>query len=245
MGVEWELCWPGRDTRWPFWRRIPPWENPSVCTGIVSRECLKRFSIPAELVLKELHSASVFSPSGKVLRLERSQMQAAVIDRGAFNAYMARQAQESGVDYLLGHNVTRVRINPDGVIVFAERGGKQLIFEARAMVLACGFGSKLPEKLGLGKARAWTVGAQTEVVAKGLSEVQVYPGNAIAPGFFGWLVPIGGDKALAGLMARDHADEHLDAFLALLKTKGGITSSDIKNALPRDNASSAAENIHQ
>ncbi|RJO62185.1 MAG: NAD(P)/FAD-dependent oxidoreductase [Dehalococcoidia bacterium] len=202
-------------------------KNPSVggpvcCTGIVSRECLRRFSIPPELVLKELNSASVFSPSGKSLRLERSEVQAAVIDRGAFNAWMARQAQDEGVDYKLAHNVTDVMINPDGVMLKADRRGKEEHFEAHALVLACGFGSRLPEKLGFDRARDWTVGAQAEVEAPDLAEVEGYLGRDVAPGFFGWLVPSGGSTALAGLMAGKEAGTRLEAFLALLKKQGRI-----------------------
>jgi flavin-dependent dehydrogenase len=131
-------------------------KNPSVggpvcCTGIVSRECLKRFSIPQELVLKELSGAVVHSPSGKIIGLERKDVQAAVIDRGAFNAWMARQAQDAGADYLLAHNVTDIQLNPDGVVATVDRRGKKDYFTARAMVLACGFGTHLPEKLDSAK----------------------------------------------------------------------------------------------
>jgi digeranylgeranylglycerophospholipid reductase len=196
--------------------------GPVCCTGIVSRDCLKRFSIPQELVLKELSSAVVHSPSGKIIRLERKDVQAAVIDRGAFNAWMARQAQDAGADYLLAHNVTDIQVNPDGVVATVDRRGKKDYFTARAMVLACGFGTHLPEKLGSGKAREWTAGAQTEVQARDLKEVEIYLGKDIAPGFFGWLVPCGESTALAGLMAKEDADGRLDRFLSLLKDEKKI-----------------------
>jgi len=204
--------------------KSPSVGGPVCCTGIVSRECLKHFNIPPELVLKELKSASIFSPSGKVLRLERSETQAAVIDRGAYNAYMARQAQDEGADYQLAHNVTHIQVNPDGVVARVECRGKEVIFEARALVLACGFGSRLPEKVGFGQAREWTVGAQVEVEAINLSEVEIFPGREVAPGFFGWLVPSGDTTALAGLMAQEEADSRLENFLTFLKTKGRIRS---------------------
>ena len=201
--------------------------NPSVggrvcCTGIVSFECLKHFQIPRELVLKELNSASVFSPSGKVLRLERSEMQAAVIDRGAFNAYMASEAQEAGADYLLGHNVKDIVVNPDGVIVYSDSSGDRNVFQARAVALGCGFGSKLSEKLGFEKCKKWTAGVQAEVEAPGLSEIEIFAGNKVAPGYFAWLVPSGGSTALAGLMARRNAGGYIEAFLKNLKMAGKI-----------------------
>jgi flavin-dependent dehydrogenase len=147
-----------------------------------------------------------------------------VIDRGAYNAYMARQAQDEGADYLLGHHVTDVKINPDGIIATVECRGKAESYEARVVVLACGFGSRFPEKLGFGKARDWAVGAQVEVEARDLSEVEIYTGRDVAPGFFGWLVPSGDSMALAGLMARKQADSRLENFISLLKSKGRISA---------------------
>jgi digeranylgeranylglycerophospholipid reductase len=204
--------------------KSPSIGGPVCCTGIVSRECINRFSIPPELVLEELASASIFSPSGKLLRLERSETQAAVIDRGAYNAYMAGQAQDEGVDYLMGHHVTHIQANPDKVVITVDFSGKVLTFEAHAILLACGFGSRLPEKAGFGKCRDWAAGAQVEVEANDLSEVEIYLGRDIAPGFFGWLVPSGGSAGLAGLMAKQEADSRMERFISLLKSKGRISA---------------------
>ncbi len=198
--------------------------GPVCCTGIVSRECLNRFSIPPELVLKELISASIFSPSGKLLRLTRSETQAVVIDRGAYNAYMARQAQDEGTDYLMGHYVTHIQVNPDRVIATVDFSGKVLTFEAHALLLACGFGSRLPEKAGFGKCREWAAGAQVEVEVNDLSEVEIYLGGDIAPGFFGWLVPTAVSTGLAGLMTRHEADSRMERFISLLKSRGRISA---------------------
>ncbi|MCL2679325.1 MAG: NAD(P)/FAD-dependent oxidoreductase [Dehalococcoidia bacterium] len=204
--------------------------NPSVggrvcCTGIVSVECLKRFKIPRELVLAELRGAQAFSPSGRILHISRGEAQAVVIDRGVFNAFMARQAQEMGADYLLDNRVESLSVKPDEVAASVERrDGTRETFLARAVVLACGFGSRLPEKLGLGKINSWTAGAQVEVEAPQLnSEVEVYVGRGVAPGFFAWLVPSGNGMALAGLMSRRAVDVHLTAFLEKLKATGKIT----------------------
>lgn len=202
--------------------------NPVCCTGIVSQECLKRFVIPSNLVLKELNSASIFSASGSLLKLERSEKQAAVIDRGAYNAYMARQAQESGADYLLAHRVTAIQINPDGVVASVDCNGKILIFEGRALVLACGFGSKLVEEMSLGRMRDWAAGAQAEVEAGDLKEIEIYLGRDVAPGSFAWLVPAGGSRALAGLMTRRGADGYLDRFISHLRAEGKIVGDSAK-----------------
>ncbi len=57
--------------------------------------------------------------------------------------------------------------------------------------------------------------------------MEIYLGNGITPGFFGWLVPCGESTALAGLMAKEDADGRLDRFLSLLK-------DGVKSALARE-----------
>jgi digeranylgeranylglycerophospholipid reductase len=197
--------------------------GPVCCTGIVSQECRQRFQIPSELILKELNSASVYSPGGKVFRLQREETQAVVLNRGPFNAYMARQAQEAGVDYLLGHSVVEIRSNPDGIVARAETAGKEEYFQARAVVLACGFGSRLPQQLGFNETGKWVVGAQAVVEAPQLEEVEVYLGRTTVPGYFAWLAPAGDGTALAGLMTRENADGRLAAFLSDLEKRGKIS----------------------
>jgi len=197
--------------------------QPVCCTGIISCECLRHFAIPEELVLKRFNRASVHTPCDTVLRIEREEIQAVAIDRGAFNAYMARQAQDHGADYLLGQYATGIQINPDGVQVYSKHNGITACFSARAVVLACGFASRLPSALGFGKARDWTAGAQVEVSPCDLDEVEVYLGSVLAPGYFAWLVPVGENRALAGLMADRQPHAHLAAFVALLRQKGRIT----------------------
>jgi len=196
--------------------------QPVCCTGIISRECLSHFAIPPELILRRLNSASVYMPGGAVLHIEREEMQAAAIDRGAFNAYMARQAQDCGADYLLGQRVNEIRINPDGVHISSANNGATAYFSACAVVLACGFASRFPYALRFGKARGRTVGAQVEVEACDLQEVEVYLGRELAPGYFAWLVPVEGKRALAGLMADRQAPDYLSHFVSLLQKNGRI-----------------------
>jgi flavin-dependent dehydrogenase len=199
--------------------------GPVCCTGIVSRECIARFSIPSSLILKELKSATIFPPSVEPLKLERPEVQAAVIDRGAYNAFMAREAQEQGADYLMSHRVTSVLQEPDGVVVTAENNGNVLIFEARGAVMATGFSSRLPEQTGFGRSARRAVGAQVKVTAGIIEEVEIFLGSGIAPGFFGWVVPTSGTKALVGLLAEREANLRLGKFLSLLKARGIVSAA--------------------
>ena len=193
------------------------------CTGIVSRECIEKFRFPTELIQRELYAASVFSPMDTELSIGREEVQAVVVDRGGLNAYLAREAQESGADYYLRCKVDGIKVNADGVRVSATDNGIKNYFYAQAIVMACGFAPRFMRSLGLGLGNKWVVGAQVEVEVSDLSKVEVFLGNTIAPGYFAWLVPVNEGMALAGLMTERDAPCYMRAFLDLLHNKNRIT----------------------
>ncbi|GAH60574.1 unnamed protein product, partial [marine sediment metagenome] len=97
---------------------------------------------------------------------------------------------------------------------------------AQAIILACGFGSGLPEKIGLGEITDFVSGAQAEVNTIDIDEVEVYFGQKPFPGFFGWLVPTNHDKGLAGLLVANAPALYLRNFLHHLRAQGKIASTE-------------------
>jgi digeranylgeranylglycerophospholipid reductase len=201
--------------------------EPVCCTGIISEECFRAFEITPKVVFRHVNSASVYSPSGKRLRLARPASQAVVIDRPAFNAFMTERARKRGAEYRFGTRVAAVRVGRDMVSITTSVQGTQANLEARAVVVATGFGSFLTETIGLGRPRNLVGGSQAEVETRGVAEVEVYLGKGITPGFFAWLVPTSPNRALAGLLARHAPREQLKAFLGFLKDQDKITSIDV------------------
>lgn len=196
------------------------------CTGIISQGCVNSFAIDEDVILRRASSAKLFSPSGRVLRLWRQEPQACIIDRALLDVAMARRAQGRGAEYMLSSLVRGIEVNDDRVIVEAVRQGERLNFEARAAVIATGFCSSLVRGLGLGKVGDFVMGAQAEVEAIGLDEVEVYFGQEVAPGFFAWLVPTSPPRALAGLMSRRSPELYLKKLIASLLAQGKITSAE-------------------
>ena len=96
--------------------------------------------------------------------------------------------------------------------------------KARALVLASGFGSDLTGQVGLDKASDFATGVQAEVLAPSIDQIHVYFGRDVAPGFFAWLVPTCGGKALAGLLSRHHANVFMERLLLKLQTEGQVTA---------------------
>jgi len=196
------------------------------CTGIISQACASSFAIDSGVVLRWANSAKVFSPSGKLIRLWRPENQVCIVDREALDVAMASRAKDAGADYVLNCPVREIEVRDDRVILKAVGHRQRLSFEARAVVIATGFGSRLADRLGLGKVSDFVTGAQAEVTTRDVDEVEVYFGREISPGFFAWLVPTTPSRALAGLLSRRSPGLYLRRLISSLLAQGKIVSAD-------------------
>jgi len=196
------------------------------CTGIIGQECVSSFNIDENVILRQANSAKLFSPSGILFRLWREEPQACIIDRAAFDLAMANRAQANGAQYILNSLVRNIEFRDDRVRVEAAHQEERSSFEAKAVVIATGFGSKLVERLGLSKAGDFVMGAQAEVSAIEIDEVEVYLGQGIAPGFFAWLVPTSPHRALVGLLSRHNPGLYLRKLMLSLGAQGKIVPSE-------------------
>ena len=194
------------------------------CTGIIGQECVSSFDIDSNVVLRQANSAKLVSPSGKLLRLQREETQAYILDRAAFDTAMASRAQDSGAEYILDSPVSGIEIGGDRVRVETSNHEGRLNFEARAAVIAAGFGSRLVAGLGLGRVGDFAHGVQAEVETTGIKEIKVYFGREIAPRFFAWLVPTSPRMAWVGLMSRNNPGHYLRKLMSSLLTQGEIVT---------------------
>ena len=202
--------------------------EPVCCTGIISRECVNSFAIDDSVILGWANGARLISPSGRLLNLWRQETQACIVDRATFDMATVSRAQGMGVEYVLNSPVRAIKVRGDGVRIEATRQGEGLNFEARAVVMATGFSSRLVEGAGLGKVGDFVVGAQAEVETLGVNEVEVYFGQEIAPGFFAWLVPTSSPRALVGLLSRRSPGLYLKKLMSSLLAQGKIASAEVK-----------------
>ncbi len=192
------------------------------CTGIISQKCITSFAIDENVILRQTNSAKLFSPSGRLIRLWREQTQACIVDRAALDVAMVGRAQGKGAKYLSNSLVRNLQVGDDRVRVETIRQGERLNLEARAAVIAAGFGSTLIERLGLGRVGDFVMGAQAEVETIGIDEMEVYFGREIAPGFFAWLVPTLPPRALVGLLSRHSPELYLRRLMSSLQAQGKI-----------------------
>ena len=196
------------------------------CTGIISTECFQSLGLRADGILTSVNSARFFSPSGRCLRLQTENVQAYVVNRLLLDKAIASKAQSEGAKYFFSSPVIDIIRGKSYIQAKTSCSGAREIFNARAVVVANGFSPRLPLKLGLGRIKNSLVGAQAEIEAKDIDELEVYFGQEIAPGAFAWLVPTSVDKAYVGLLATSQAKLHLQEFLNNLYSRGRVTSRE-------------------
>lgn len=197
------------------------------CTGIISQECVNTFSIEERVILRQVKSASLFSPSGNHLHIRRTEPQACILDRVSFEIAMAERAQRAGAEYAFNSRVKDIAIKKNGASITVSVPGKALKIQTRTVVIASGFAPGLCERLGLGRFGDFTVGAQAEVETSGTDEVEVYFGD-MAPGFFAWLVPTTPARVRVGLLSRKKPGLYLRNLLAHLASQGKIATAQVE-----------------
>ena len=195
-----------------------------LCTGIVGPECVQRFPPDPSHIHHEAIAATVVSPAGKRYRITRERAQAFVLDRVAYVQSLADSAAAAGAEYRLGHQVTSIDMSNGRVDVGTRSRSGRHSYRARMLIIGSGFGTPLLDMAGLrnGHRRDHMIGAQAEVEAPGLESTEIYMGRAIAPGSFGWLVPLSDSRALAGTVSRERPDGEMERFLSSLQRIGKV-----------------------
>ncbi|MFO7772549.1 MAG: NAD(P)/FAD-dependent oxidoreductase [Dehalococcoidia bacterium] len=202
------------------------------CTGIISTECFDSLGLSTDVILTSANSARFFSPSGRCLRLQTEKIQAYVVHRSLLDRALASKAQSQGAQYFFSSPVVDIVPGKESIQAETLCFGAKEVFSARAVVLANGCRPRLPKKLGLGTIKSCLVGAQAEVEAKDIDEVEVYFGRKITPGSFAWIVPThfgnSTNKAYVGLLAPSRARLYLRRFLNDLFCQGRTTGQEVE-----------------
>ena len=137
-----------------------------------------------------------------------TRFRAAVVDRDRFDGLLGDGAVAAGAEVRTGARVTHLDVDGSGTHVRLALGGAASV-TARACVLACGASYRFTRQLSLGVPRVLVQSAQVEVPHPPHDHVEVYLGNVVAPGGFGWLVPFhrrGQAFAKVGLTCDRRAD---------------------------------------
>jgi geranylgeranyl reductase family protein len=201
--------------------------SPVHCTGVLGVDAFDELDLPREPILTITGAASFRYGHGEPVIVETDRINAAVIDRGRFDAALAVRAAAAGVDVRTSARVDGLDVLPDGVHVRVRDGAP---VHARVCVLACGANYRFNRELGLGVPRAFVQTAQVETPFALLPRIDVRFSREVAPGGFAWAVPFlrgGRPYARLGLFCDVGAEVRFAAFCRQIADENGVDAATL------------------
>ncbi len=201
--------------------------SPVQCTGLISTKALTECEVgESNFVLSKIRGAFVYSPSGEEVCVRGKDVKAYVIDRKIFDRALVENAVDKGVDVLVRTRFTGMNAGKISVI---SKGEKKEI-EGNVIIGADGIQSVVGRAAALPRCEKFLSGIQFEApyIPKDPEYVEIFTGNEIAPGFFGWAVPFGGMARIGlaknpGLPARHYLEKLLKHPILSSRYRGGRT----------------------
>lgn len=182
------------------------------CTGIVSEACLRKLDLEENVVLRAICSIRAIAPSGDYLRYHSADPIAYVVDRSLFDREINKMAVTQGAITCVDTAVNSIHITDSAFITKTTSEGMHREFRAKAGVIATGFElHSLPLKFR--RPANFLFGAQADVIMSDLDDVEVYFGEGIAPGSFGWVVPTNSKSAKIGIIVKRNPVELINKFM--------------------------------
>jgi geranylgeranyl reductase family protein len=184
---------------------------PNHCTGKLSVHAFSEFDLPDTLVLNSVSAAIFHSPGGVSVHLRRSTIDSHVVDRIQFDRWLVDRAANAGAEVLTGVRIAAA-VRDNGTMVVrgertasgsrAGRGAREFLARCRFIIDAEGAAPRLPKALGIPLPRRQAVGLQYQM--RGVGGItpdtpEIFFGDGVAPGFFAWLMPLGGSRVRVGL----------------------------------------------
>ncbi|MDX1534604.1 MAG: NAD(P)/FAD-dependent oxidoreductase [Thermoplasmata archaeon] len=206
--------------------------EPVQCGGIFTPRVLEMVDARST-VLTEIQGCEFYSPSGQELVVDGGETEAVVVDRVAFDREVVKGALKAGATAFLGTLATGVERQGKELVVHTRGNDGMEQVRCRVLIGADGVKGNVTAWFGLGRPYRILPGFEADVVGAEYTRgyVKVFTGQAVAPGFFAWLVP-GDPSARAGLcLGQGNARPYLDRmftdgpparFLAEAQTLGYI-----------------------
>ncbi len=221
---------------------------PVQCAGLVSQRVLD-LAGSSQFVRRPVHGATVLSPSLHSISFRAPDPRAYVIDRAGLDIYLADRAGRSGARIETGWKFDRRRsATREGVeIDLVGSDGTARTVRAKLVIGADGVASAVARSFRLRRPVEILPAFEAEFAESpgDPDQVEVYLGNQISPGLFGWWIPDGSGGARVGVATRpdgtparvyfDRLVQQVDAHhgAALPKASGYLVSGIPIGTVPR------------
>jgi flavin-dependent dehydrogenase len=182
----------------------------AICSGVVGDEAFAHFDLPTHPILSEIRCIQAISPGGRKLEHRTDTPLAQVIDKGEFNRALAQRAASAGVQIRLGSWVNCLEVEKHSVGVrYRSVATGPASLRAHVAIITTGVNGSLNYALGLAQPRQFLRALQTELTlpANGQGNAtRVFVGQGVAPGAFGWEIPLGDNRWRVGLMTEQNPE---------------------------------------
>jgi len=207
--------------------------RPLHCTGKLTVRAFNEFNLPREVILNSVRGAYFYSPNSTALKVARRESESHIIDRGMLDRWLAGKAVEAGAELRMGTKCLGVS-RPCGLKNLKLRAeGGLLEVGARLIIDAEGASPSLLKGAEVRAAKSFVAGLQYEMDGVSYERedyVELYFGSRFAPGFFGWVVPLGGRRARVGLCVGEKAAYPAQRYLELFINEHPIVSEKVRGA---------------
>ena len=179
--------------------------HPVQCAGLVAPRLFDHTPFPiGDLHQNDLRGAIVHAPGGRSVRFETDAVQAQAMDRAAFDQRMAEHAVAAGATLRLDTKAVALRGGTDAATVTLQSPTGRQDVQARLVVGADGIRSRVAAWAGLPPVRETVSAYEVELAGCQIPAgeehlIPMFAGGAQAPGFFSWIIPVGGDRTRSGL----------------------------------------------
>ncbi len=174
---------------------------PSHCSGLISPRTWQMGETGDDsLVCNVLRGAYVHVQGDGHIELGDIPVRAVAIDRVRWDQALAEQAYRAGAEPVLARCVG-VERTKEGLVLRLQCRGRESALLARLVVGADGAHSRVARALGMPppRERVLALGVEAEVDLPRDDYVHVFVGPDLAPGWFGWAIPLGDGRARLGI----------------------------------------------
>ncbi len=175
--------------------------EPMQCAGLVSPRTLKAAAMPDAIIINRIHGAFVHSPGGEVLYIRDKEPYALVIDRPEFDRNLSKRAQSAGAEILTGVRAEVGDFFPGVTGVKFKSSGGEFTAGARLLIGADGANSRVARRINTSAPHEVIrmCAAEVELKCSEKDMVHIFLGREIAPGWFGWVIPVDEKHARVGV----------------------------------------------
>jgi digeranylgeranylglycerophospholipid reductase len=179
--------------------------QPVQCAGLVTPRTFDHTPFPiGDLHQNDLRGGLIVAPDGTQVEFVSKQVQAQAMDRARFDQRCAEYAVRAGVELRVATKAIGAERDPGGVTVTLQHLGRRSQVRVRLLVGADGIRGSVARWFDFPPVDEIVSAYEAELAGCHIPDgrghvIPMFSGAAQAPGFFSWIIPVGGNRTRTGL----------------------------------------------